>query len=445
MSSQTSEMLEKIRQQFDSAPYPRIPVDESPKENPNFLYMHNLVTPYYLRNQKVIDTKDKIILDAGCGTGYKSLVLAEANPGAKIVGVDISEESVKLARQRLDFHGFDNVEFHVLLLEDLPKLGLEFDYINCDDVLYLLPDGVAGLQAMKSVLKPDGIIRANLHSSLQRSQYYRAQNLFKYMGLMDSNPEEMEIGIVRDVMKALKDNVELKVNAWSRKHETEDDIILANHLLVGDKGSTIPEFFLMLQEAGLEFINMVNWWQWNLMDLFQEPDNLPAFLAMSLPEATKEQKLHMFELLHPRHRLLDIWCGHSNAVEPLISVEEWTNSDWKTVQVHLHPLLKTEKFKKGLTDSIQEMRVFNISGYLSTTDSIINIDSSMASCLLPLLNSSQSMESLVKRWKEVRPINAVTLQPTDTEEAFNLIQQLLFRLESLGYILLEKPSPEAGT
>jgi SAM-dependent methyltransferase len=444
MSSQTSEMLEKVRQQFDSAPYPRIPVDESPKENPNFLYIHNLVTSYYLRNQRVIDTKDKIILDAGCGTGYKSLVLAEANPGAKIVGVDISEESVKLARQRLDFHGFDNVEFHVLLLEDLPKLGLEFDYINCDDVLYLIPDGVAGLQAMKSVLKPDGIIRANLHSSLQRFQYFRAQNLFKYMGLMDSNPEEMEIGIVRDVMKALKDNVHLKVHTWGVKHETDDNVILANHLLVGDKGSTIPEFFSMLKGAGLEFINMVNWWQWNLMDLFKEADNLPAFLAMSLPEATSEEKLHMFELLHPMHRLLDIWCGHPNAAKPVIPVAEWANSDWEGVQVHLHPQLKTDKLKKDLIDCIQEMRVFNISEHLSMTDNLVSVDSSMAFCLLPLLDSPQPMKSLVERWKEVRPINAVTLQPTNIEEAFKLVQQLLFRLESLGYILLEKLSTDAG-
>jgi hypothetical protein len=39
------------------------------------------------------------------------------------------------------------------------------------------------LQAMKLVLKPNGIIRANLHSSLQRTYYYRAQEVFKMMGV----------------------------------------------------------------------------------------------------------------------------------------------------------------------------------------------------------------------------------------------------------------------
>ena len=284
MQAQASDIVEKIRQQFDSAPYPRIPVDESPKGNPNILYIHNLVTAYYVRNQKLIDTKGKVILDAGCGSGYKSLVLAEANPGAKIVGVDISEESVKLAEQRLEYHGFDNTEFHVSFLEDLPKLGIEFDYINCDEVLYLLPDAVAGLQAMKSVLQPDGIIRVNLHSSLQRANYFRAQNLFRFMGLMDDNPEDMEIGIVRETMNALKDGVSLKAQTWSPKYNEDEGIILANQLLVGDRGATIPEFFSLLKAANLEFINMVHWRQWDLMRLFKEPDDLPAFLGMNLPE-----------------------------------------------------------------------------------------------------------------------------------------------------------------
>src|SRR4028119_1710232 len=159
MDTKESELIEKIRQQFDNAPYPRIPLETSPKNNYQTLYLHHLVTAYYIRNQKVIETEGKVILDAGCGSGYKSLILAEANPGAKIVGIDLSEESVKLARHRLEYHGFENAEFHVLSIEDLPKLGLEYDYINSDEVLYLLPDINAGFKILKSVLKSQGIIQ----------------------------------------------------------------------------------------------------------------------------------------------------------------------------------------------------------------------------------------------------------------------------------------------
>jgi 2-polyprenyl-3-methyl-5-hydroxy-6-metoxy-1,4-benzoquinol methylase len=192
MAVQTSELLEKIRQQFDSAPYPRIPVEDSPKDNLGLLYFHSLITPYYQRNQKVIDTKDKVILDAGCGSGYKSLTLALANPGAKVIGVDISEQSVKLAEQRLAYHGIENAEFRVCGIEDLPSLGMSFDYINCDELLYLFPSPAAALKSMGSVLKPEGIIRSNLHCAFQRASLFRAQELFKTMGLM-----EPEFDVVR--------------------------------------------------------------------------------------------------------------------------------------------------------------------------------------------------------------------------------------------------------
>lgn len=437
MQAQASDIVEKIRQQFDSAPYPRIPVDESPKDKPNFLYIHNLVTAYYLRNQRVIDTKGKVILDAGCGSGYKSLVLAEANPGAKIVGIDISEASVKLAQQRLQYHGVENAEFHVGFLEDLPKLGMEFDYINCDDVLYLLPDAVAGLQAMKSVLQPDGIIRVNLHSSLQRTNFFRAQNLFKFMGLMDDNPEDMEIGIVRETMNALKDGVSLKNQTWHPKYNEDESVVLANQLLVGDKGVTIPEFFSLLKAANLEFINMVNWRHWDLISLFKEPDDLPAFLGMSLPELSAEEKLNLFELFHPVHRLLDLWCGNPDKAKSFVPVEEWTDSDWRTAKVHLHPQLKTPKFREELIACVTEIKPFTISEHLSLVEDVVSIDSSMALCLIPLLEKPQSVTSLVERWKQVRPLNPVTLEPADEKQTFYLVQQLLLMLEKLGYVMLE--------
>ncbi len=78
MNNSNCDLWDKIRQQFDSAPYPNTPLDKNPKNDASLLYFHNLVTAYYLRNQKVIDNKDKVILEAGCGTGYRSLVLAEA-------------------------------------------------------------------------------------------------------------------------------------------------------------------------------------------------------------------------------------------------------------------------------------------------------------------------------------------------------------------------------
>jgi 2-polyprenyl-3-methyl-5-hydroxy-6-metoxy-1,4-benzoquinol methylase len=436
MNNQSSELLDKIRQQFDTGPYPRIPREVSPKGDVNCLYIHNFTTPYYLRNQKIINTEKLCILDAGCGTGYTSLILAEANPGAKIVGIDISEQSVNLARQRLHYHGFKKVDFYAIPIESLTDLEQNFDYINCHEVLYLLPDIVAGLKAMKSVLKPDGILRANLHDSIARANIFRAHKFFKLMGLMD-NPRELEISLVQETMKALKDRVMLKAQTWRNDFEGNEETILANHLLQGDKGCTIPELFSALRAAELEFISMVNWWQWELNDLFKEPDNLPVFLALSLPELSVEERLHLFELLHPIHRLIDFWCGHPNQRPPFVPVAERMLSDWQGVKVHLHPQLKTPTMKEELLRCITKLNPFEISLQLQISEEVL-VDSTIAACLLPLWEEAQSMQSLVKRWQTLRPVNLVTLERTIESEAWETVCASLMRLERYGYVLLER-------
>jgi len=439
MDHQNLELIENIRQQFDNTPFPRIPLEQSPKDNSELLYLHNLVTAYYLRNKRVINTEGKVILDAGCGTGYKSLVLAIANPGAKIVGIDLSEESVKLADKRLLYHGVANAEFYALKIEDLPSLGLQFDYINADEVLYLLPDAIAGLQAMKSVLAPDGIIRTNLHSSNGRAGVFRAQAAFKAMGLMNGSPGEVEIEIVRETMEALQDEVGLKAFTWNSDRAQDEGWIMANYLLVGDKGCSIPEVFAMLRGADLEFISMVAWRRWELMDLFKDPDDLPPFLAMSLPEASLEERLHLFDLLHPLHRLFDFWCGNPTRTQAFVPVAEWTQAQWREARVHLHPQLRTSQIREDLTNCIDSQTPFEISRYIIVpTLAPVAIESTMAACLLPLWDGPQSVVSLVQKWLQIRAEAAVNQEPAAQETALDEVKELLTRLEVLLYVLLER-------
>ncbi len=436
--------LERIRRQFDFGPYPRIRLDKSPKGETNNLFIHDITTPYYLRYQKVFNPEGALILDAGCGSGYKSLMLAEANPGAKIVGVDLSEESVKMARERLKHHQFENVEFHALTIEELPSLGLEFDYINCDEVLYLVPDAVTALQAMGQVLKPRGIIRANLHSSLQRAAFFRAQEVFSMMGLMDSNPEEMEMKLIQEIMGELKDGVDLKNRAWNPSYEGENvaELLLANHLLVGDKGFRMRDMFEMINQAGLDFINMVNWRQWSLEGLFKDPQNLPSFLAMSLPDVPETVKLELYELLHPVHRLLDFWCGHPGVAPPeIISPLDWSDEVMLQATVYLHPQLRTPEIKKKWEEYIQERLVVDLGAFMNvTTTSQMYVDGLVLSCLLPLFDGPQAGEFLVKRWLQLSPLDLLTQEPLTPNQALTLVRQFLHRLEPPQFLLLVKPN-----
>lgn len=428
---------EKVRSQFDVLPYPHHPLDATPKGNPTYLSLHSFVIPYYLRHQKVIETQGKWILDAGCGSGYKLIALALANPGAHIVGVDISPKSLELAQQRLTYHGIDNVEFHCLPLESLPELGYTFDYINCDDVLYLLDDPVMGLRAMKAVLRSHGIIRANMHSSLQRAHYFRAQEFFTQLGCLQGPPTDDEIALVRQTMGALHEWVMTKKFAWSSNYETNDQMVLMNHLFRGDKGITLAQYFDLLQQADLELLRMVNWRFWNLEDLFRDINELPIAVALGMADMSQEAQLHLFELLHPCHRLLDLYCGHPGQGDDYVPVENWTTEQWQQTTVYLHPQLCTEAVRQDLMACISELRLFELNPHLKTVDDTVTIDSFMAACLLPLLDAPQPMSALVERWLQLRPLDPVTLAPSDATHAFAMMRQLLTTLEGFGYVLLE--------
>jgi SAM-dependent methyltransferase len=439
MTATPPDLLERMRQQFDAAPYPNIPLEESPKQAYANLYTHNLITPYYFRDQKVISTEGKLILDVGCGSGYTALVLAEANPGAKIIGIDISGKSIDLARQRLSFYGFDSAEFYVMSVDELPSLGMIFDYINCDEVLYLLPDPVEGLRSMRNILRQEGIIRVNFHSSLQRKVYLQIQEFARIVGLFDISDQDERILSLRDVIKNLHPYVWAKQLGWHPGLETDDQEVLSNHLLPNDKAWTISEFFNALHQAELEFIRMVQWKTWELEDLFSDIGKLPGEVRETLTSASAEKHLHLFELLHPsNHRLLDLWCGHTHQLHTYTPVANWTNSEWDTASIHLHPQLINDDFREDIINCISHDKPFDFNNYLLRRNEPITSDSLTTACVMPLLDSSQSLDQLIQRMLKLYPINPATLQANSTEDVTALLKPRLIELEDLGYLLIQR-------
>lgn len=439
--------LEKIRQQYDFLPYPESDITLFPVSLEQH-YIHSLATPYYLRYQEFATFENKVILDAGCGSGMQALALAVANPGAKIIGVDISEKSVELAKQRFAYHNLLNGEFYAIPLEEISSLGYQFDLINCDEVLYLLSDPEAVLQLFESVLSPQGIIRANLHSYHQRVQYYRTQKLFQFVGLYDDSIEN-SLSIVKESIESLKSDIRMKVlyqhyintqllnHPPHLKEKLSDEWLLTNFLLRGDKGYTIPEVFRFLENANLDFLSMVNWRHWNVLDLFNDPDNLPLFWQLGLESASEEEKLHLYELLNPVHRLLDFWCAKKSDRPMPIPLVNWSEKEWWQSNVYLHPVLQNEKIKNDVISACQQRRPLDLSQYikLNTTQPVI-VDSSLLAYLLPLWDNGQTFIALWQRWLTIEPLALDTLEPKTQIQSFGEIQKLLTQLEVFNFILI---------
>ncbi|AIE76009.1 MULTISPECIES: class I SAM-dependent methyltransferase [unclassified Synechocystis] len=434
---------EKSLQQFESYPYPDISIEDPLNQDIGELHKNCLATPRYRRDKTVIkDQENRILLDVACGTGATTLRMAWANPGAKIVGIDMSPESVKIAEQRLKHHGFGDAEFHVLAIEDLGQLGQKFDLINASDVLYLLPNLALTLKQLGQVLQPDGIIRGNLHSYYQRFNYYRAQTLFQRMGLMEDNPEETELGIAREFYAALGDGVNLKATTWSSSQARidSDQWILMNHLFQNDKGYTLPELFDALAQSGLTLVDMVDWQKWDWHKLFKEPDNLPAYLAMGLENADREEQLCFYELVQPDKRLLDFWCGHAIASNKESS-RNWTEKSPENLVVHLHPCVKNfAPFRQAILDQ-EKLIPLNLSQCFPFIEQNSWLDRTLLTAFYaPLLNSPQTVESLVSRYLQIRPFYPADLTPVRPEDAKNLIMGMIAEQEEWGLIMIESQS-----
>ncbi len=442
MNNSNPDIVKRIQEQYDRSPYPRIPLEENPKtKKPLSLYHHNLATAFYRRNKTVISsTEDKLILDVACGSGYTTLLLAEANPKAKIIGIDISQASLDVAAARLKYHGHDGVEFHLVSLEDVSQLNLKFDYINAADILYMLPDVDLAFKQLANILKPDGIIRGDLHSYHQRYPFYRAQEIFKMMGLTQDNPGEMEVEVVREFFRALQNGCLLKEMTWNRhlSKEHDEQHIMMNYLLQGDKGFTVAQMFDLIRSGNLEFISMVNWWQWNLWELFQEPDNLPISLAFILDDIKIEQELQLYELIQSQHRSLDFWCGHPQPETILNSVDEWTDDDWQQATIYLHPALHFTDLSENLSQPNQLFPLI-LNNYSPILTKPQTIDRTLAGAMFkPLLNTPQSLANLAQQWLKLRPLNLGNLEPTTQQESWEIMKQAVIQQEKLGTILIKK-------
>jgi SAM-dependent methyltransferase len=96
------------------------------------------------------------VLEAGCGTGAQTVILASHNPEAEFTSVDLSERSLAEAAQQVQLAGCQNVRFVRADIFQLPFQPSGFDHVFVCFLLEHLSDPAGALQALMSVLKPGG-------------------------------------------------------------------------------------------------------------------------------------------------------------------------------------------------------------------------------------------------------------------------------------------------
>ena len=247
-------LIQTVREQYEQLPYP----PRDPRHELRYLHRPiaselGLANHVIWRGQRRIDSSFRA-LDAGCGTGDNAIFMAAQlqAAGGEVVGIDLSEASLAITRERAAARGLTNLTLLQGRLEDLPMFGLEpFDYAVSNGVLHHLPAPATGLIAIRDVLKADGGAHIMVYGQHGRCATYQLQALFRLIA-PPSLPSTERLRIVKETLARLPRSHWRELARIGEPRATlEDADVFDIYLHPVDRAYTVPEIYAWLDEAGM--------------------------------------------------------------------------------------------------------------------------------------------------------------------------------------------------
>lgn len=231
------------------------------------------------------------ILVAGCGTN-QAAVIAFNNPDAKVTAIDISQPSLDHHAYLKAKHRLTNLELRLLPIEDVGKLDQDFDLIMSTGVLHHLESPEAGMAALASCLRPDGVAAIMLYARFGRTGVEMLQSVFREMGLKQS---DTSLVMVREAIEILPPDHPLQ-SYLKLAPDLQYDAGLVDTFLHGrDRSYTVDDCIDLVSSAGLVF-----------QDLFQKTSYYPApqqrsAFYSSISELPDRQQWSIMERINHRN------------------------------------------------------------------------------------------------------------------------------------------------
>ena len=192
---------------------------------------------------------DLDILVAGCGTN-QAPTIAFNNRAARVVGIDISEESLDHARFLKDKHGLTNLELRRLPIEEAAALDRDFDLVIATGVLHHMASPEAGMKALAGVLRPDGVAAIMLYARYGRFGVEMMQSVFADMGF---GQDDDSLRMVRAGLNFLAPNHPAKVYGAIATDLGYDAGLVDTFLHGRDRSFTVEGCLDLTNSAGLVF------------------------------------------------------------------------------------------------------------------------------------------------------------------------------------------------
>ena len=275
---------------YDRFPFPGDPLQDGPPPGYNWRWCYRSVLASV---HGVIPSgqEQPRILDAGCGTGVSTDYLCHLNPGADVVGVDISDGALAVARERLERSGArQEVRSLRQQQRSLLDLGDEapFDYVNSVGVLHHLREPEAGLSSLAGLLAPEGLLHLFLYADAGRWEIHRTQ---KALTLLQVGTGGDGLRLGRNLFETLPESNRLRCHHERRwAVDCAPDANFADMYLHPQETSyDLQRLFSFIETAGLHFAGFSNPEVWDPArllqgELLERAQALPAFQQWSLIE-----------------------------------------------------------------------------------------------------------------------------------------------------------------
>jgi 2-polyprenyl-3-methyl-5-hydroxy-6-metoxy-1,4-benzoquinol methylase len=189
------------------------------------------------------------ILIAGCGTSQAARY-ALREPNAQITAIDISETSLHHTRKLQQKYELGNLELHNLSILDVQSLGKTFDQVVCTGVLHHLADPDLGLQSLRNVLKPGGVMQIMVYASYGRTGIYMLQAYCRLLGISPSNQELQDLSTTLGCLPKDHPVTHLLHKGKDFRHpDGLADALLHPH----DRAFRVPQIYDWLEKCGMSF------------------------------------------------------------------------------------------------------------------------------------------------------------------------------------------------